>query len=49
MHSWAHSLVPEAIILDLDCGNGFPITGALVKEGYTLYGIDASPSLMGNQ
>lgn len=43
---WAHALVPGATILDLGCGNGIPITEALVKDGYILYGIDASPTLI---
>ncbi|HEX6983672.1 MAG TPA: class I SAM-dependent methyltransferase [Balneolaceae bacterium] len=46
VRSWAHTLVPKATILDLGCGNGIPITEALVKDGYTLYGIDASPTLI---
>lgn len=46
VRSWAHTLVPEATILDLGCGHGIPITEALVKDGYTLYGIDASPTLI---
>ena len=44
--SWAHTLAPNPTILDLGCGNGIPITEALAKEGYTLYGIDASPTLI---
>lgn len=43
---WASSLEPRAMILDLGCGNGIPITEALVNDGYTLYGIDASPTLI---
>jgi 2-polyprenyl-3-methyl-5-hydroxy-6-metoxy-1,4-benzoquinol methylase len=46
VRSWARTLVPKATILDLGCGNGIPITEALVKDGYTLYGIDASPTLI---
>jgi len=46
VQSWAHTLVPEATILDLGCGNGIPITETLVKDGYKLYGIDASPTLI---
>lgn len=46
VRSWAGTLIPGAKILDLGCGNGMPITKALVKDGYTLYGIDASPSLI---
>jgi 2-polyprenyl-3-methyl-5-hydroxy-6-metoxy-1,4-benzoquinol methylase len=43
---WAHNLTSGAIILDLGCGSGIPITKALVKDGYALYGIDASPALV---
>lgn len=46
VRSWASSLEPEAMILDLGCGNGIPISEALVNDGYTLYGIDASPTLI---
>ena len=46
VRSWAHTLVPDATILDLGCGNGIPITEALVKDGYTVYGIDSSPTLI---
>lgn len=46
VRSWARALVPKATILDLGCGNGIPITKALAKDGYLLYGIDASPTLI---
>lgn len=46
VRTWAHSLTPGAKILDLGCGNGIPITEALVKDGYTLYGIDSSPTMI---
>jgi 2-polyprenyl-3-methyl-5-hydroxy-6-metoxy-1,4-benzoquinol methylase len=46
VRSWASTLGPGAVILDLGCGNGIPITKALVQDGYTLYGIDASPTLI---
>lgn len=46
VRSWARTLGPEAVILDLGCGNGIPITRALYQDGYTLYGIDASPTLI---
>ncbi len=45
VRSWARTLVPKATVLDLGCGNGIPITEALAKDGYILYGIDASPTL----
>lgn len=43
---WAQNLLPQATILDLGCGNGIPITEALIEDGCTLYGIDASPTLV---
>lgn len=46
VRSWAHTLVPEASILDIGCGNGIPITEALAKDNYILYGIDSSPTLV---
>ncbi len=46
VRTWAHTLGPQATVLDLGCGNGIPITEALVKEGHTLFGIDASPTLI---
>ena len=44
--TWAQALGPQATILDRGCGNGIPITEALVKEGHILFGIDASPTLI---
>ncbi|MCW5969117.1 MAG: class I SAM-dependent methyltransferase [Blastocatellales bacterium] len=32
-------------MLDLGCGHGVPISAALIKDGYIVYGVDASPSL----
>jgi 2-polyprenyl-3-methyl-5-hydroxy-6-metoxy-1,4-benzoquinol methylase len=46
IRSWARTLGPKAVILDLGCGNGIPITETLVREGHTLYGIDSSPTLI---
>ena len=43
--AWAQTLVPEATILDLGCGNGIPITKVLVEDGFNVFGIDASPTL----
>jgi 2-polyprenyl-3-methyl-5-hydroxy-6-metoxy-1,4-benzoquinol methylase len=34
-------------ILDIGCGSGVPIAQALVDAGFTVCGIDASPSLIG--
>lgn len=43
---WARSLPPNATVLDVGCGIGDPISKALVDEGLTVYGIDASPSMV---
>ena len=43
---WARSLAPNATVLDVGCGIGDPISKALVDEGLTVYGIDASPSMV---
>ncbi|MEA1083533.1 class I SAM-dependent methyltransferase [Sphingomonas sp. CD22] len=47
MRSWAKSNLPaSAAILDIGCGSGVPIARALVEDGYSVWGIDASPSLI---
>jgi ubiquinone/menaquinone biosynthesis C-methylase UbiE len=33
-------------VLDLGCGNGFPITDALVKAGYRVVGLDGSEGML---
>ncbi|NIJ55459.1 class I SAM-dependent methyltransferase [Dyadobacter arcticus] len=43
---WARSLPPNATVLDIGCGIGLPISMALVDEGLTVYGIDASSSMV---
>jgi 2-polyprenyl-3-methyl-5-hydroxy-6-metoxy-1,4-benzoquinol methylase len=35
-----------AIVLDLGCGSGVPISQAIADEGLTVYGVDASPSMI---
>lgn len=45
VRSWAQLLPAGASILDLGCGHGVPISAALIKEGFTVYGVDASDSL----
>jgi SAM-dependent methyltransferase len=47
VRDWARTLPPGAAVLDLGCGSGLPITKVLVSEGLDVYGIDASPSLVG--
>lgn len=46
VRQWARSLAPNATVLDVGCGGGDPISKALVEEGLSVYGIDASPSMV---
>lgn len=43
---WAHALPGRAAILDIGCGTGWPIACALADQGFALFGVDASPSLL---
>ena len=43
---WAKGLPPGGDLLDLGCGSGVPIASTLVAEGLTVFGIDASPTLV---
>ena len=45
VRSWARSLPPGAAVLDLGCGDGWPLAQALVDEGFCVYGIDAAPRM----
>jgi cyclopropane fatty-acyl-phospholipid synthase-like methyltransferase len=46
VRQWSRMLVRGASILDLGCGHGVPISQALIEDGFTVYGVDASASLM---
>lgn len=46
VHDWAKSLPPGGFVLDVGCGHGMPISEALIDKGFTVYGIDASPSMV---
>lgn len=46
VRQWAKSLPANATVLDIGCGAGDPISKALTDEGLTVYGIDASPSMV---
>jgi 2-polyprenyl-3-methyl-5-hydroxy-6-metoxy-1,4-benzoquinol methylase len=46
VRQWARSLPSNATVLDAGCGSGDPISKALLEEGLTVYGIDASPSMV---
>lgn len=46
VRKWAAGLQAGASILDLGCGSGVPISQALLQEGFVIYGVDASPTLI---
>lgn len=46
VRSWARSLPRGAAIVDLGCGSGVPIAQALTRDGFAVFGIDASPTLV---
>ena len=46
VRDWAASLPRGGFVLDLGCGHGRPISKALIDEGFIVYGIDASPSMI---
>ena len=43
---WSRTLPRGASILDLGCGNGVPISQALINDGFSLYGVDASAKMI---
>lgn len=47
VRSWAQEcLAPSSSIVDIGCGSGVPIAKALADDGFAVFGIDASPSLI---
>lgn len=46
VREWARRLPRHASVLDLGCGHGIPIASALMDEGFIVYGVDASPSMI---
>jgi 2-polyprenyl-3-methyl-5-hydroxy-6-metoxy-1,4-benzoquinol methylase len=46
VRKWAKRLRPGAAVLDLGCGNGVPISETLLQEGFAVYGVDASATLV---
>ena len=46
VRAWAKLLPPRSSVLDLGCGTGIPISRALIEEGMSLSGIDASPAMV---
>lgn len=45
VREWAQTLPQGGAILDLGCGHGVPVSAILMSEGFSLYGVDASPGL----
>jgi 2-polyprenyl-3-methyl-5-hydroxy-6-metoxy-1,4-benzoquinol methylase len=46
VRTWAQTLPQGSTVLDLGCGTGIPISRVLTDEGLTVYGIDASATLV---
>jgi 2-polyprenyl-3-methyl-5-hydroxy-6-metoxy-1,4-benzoquinol methylase len=46
VRKWAKQLQPGAAILDIGCGFGVPISEALLQEGFVVFGVDASETLV---
>jgi 2-polyprenyl-3-methyl-5-hydroxy-6-metoxy-1,4-benzoquinol methylase len=46
VRKWATGLRAGTSILDLGCGSGVPISEALLQDGFSIYGVDASPTLV---
>lgn len=43
---WSRRLPANADILDLGCGPGVPISHTFIERGFTVYGVDASPTMV---
>ncbi|MFC0349314.1 class I SAM-dependent methyltransferase [Undibacterium danionis] len=43
---WCASLSPNAEVLELACGAGFPVTSVLHEVGLQIWAIDSSPTLL---
>ena len=46
VRSWARSLPPGARVLKVGCGDGIPITQALLREGLAVHAVEASPKMV---
>lgn len=46
VRAWANHLPPSAAVLDMGCGTGVPVAQALVEDGFSVHGVDASPTLL---
>lgn len=46
VRQWSELLPRSSSVLDLGCGHGVPISQALIHQGFSVYGVDASPKLI---
>ena len=46
VREWSLTLAPGSSIPDLGCGHGVPISQVMIEGGFTLYGVDASATLI---
>jgi len=46
IREWSRTVPPRSAILDLGCGHGVPISQTLIEEGFTVFGVDASRTLV---
>jgi len=46
VRNWAKTLPKHSTVLDIGCGTGIPVSKILIQEGLTVYGLDASPSMV---
>jgi len=46
VRQWAKRLRQDGEVVDIGCGSGAPVSQALVEAGLTVFGIDASPTLL---
>ena len=46
IREWAKGLRPGAAVLDIGCGHDVPISQTLIDNGFDVYGVDASPSMI---
>jgi SAM-dependent methyltransferase len=44
--AWVQTLPPAAVVLDIGCGSGVPVTEQLLEAGCQVYGVDAAPTLV---
>jgi 2-polyprenyl-3-methyl-5-hydroxy-6-metoxy-1,4-benzoquinol methylase len=47
VREWSQTLPPGSSILDVGCGHGVPVSQVLAEEGFSVYGVDASATLIG--